>query len=129
MKKYFVEIPMKIISEANTSSHWAAKGARVKKVKKIIKMMLARCDVKPPCLVKLTRVAPRKLDEHDNLPAAFKYVIDAIADFLVPGKAPGFADSCKDIKWELCQEKGEPKTYQLRVEIYANTNTNPGTNC
>ena len=50
--------------------------------------------VKLPVAVKLTRIAPRPLDD-DNLPAAFKNLRDGIAD------AFGVGDSKRDpITWE-----------------------------
>jgi hypothetical protein len=124
-KNFSIEIPLKVLSEANTSGSWQVRYNRAKKQKKIIKMMLARCDCKPPCLVKLIRISPRKLDSHDNLPASFKFVIDAISDYLIPGLRPGFADGSEQIKWEFDQEKGEPKTNKIRIEIYEKNQPDP----
>ena len=90
---------------------------RKKKQKKILSLFLRNSHITPPCRVTLTRIAPRDLDEHDNLPAAFKTIIDAIADRLVPGLAPGRADGDKRITWEFAQRKGSPKTYALEITL------------
>lgn len=59
------------------------------------------------------------MDKEDNLPMSFKWVKDAIADILIPGKAAGRADDSCLLKWEFDQEKGKPKEKSMRVEIYA----------
>jgi hypothetical protein len=71
-----------------------------------------------PLIIKLIRISPRKLDSDDNLPMAFKWVKDAIADILIPGKQAGRADDSPLFKWEYDQEKGEVKENSIRVEIY-----------
>ncbi len=70
-----------------------------------------------PCFVKMVRIAPRELDEEENLRMSFKYIKDYIADFLIPGLARGRADGDKRIKWDYGQEKGKPKQYSIRIEI------------
>jgi hypothetical protein len=66
----------------------------------------------------MTRIAPRELDIHDNLPSAFKYVLDSICDFIVPGLKPGRADGRNEIaSIEYFQRKGGNKQYGLEVEI------------
>ncbi len=71
-----------------------------------------------PCIVKMTRITPRQLDEDDNLRGSVKYFKDYIAARLIPGdKSGGMKDSDKRIKWEYAQEKGIPHQYALRVEI------------
>ena len=76
-------------------------------------------DIKPPCTVKLTRISPRSFD-CDNLVGGFKYVKDAIAEYIHPNLAIGRADDDDLIKWEYAQEKGEPKHYAIRIEITRN---------
>jgi len=68
--------------------------------------------------IKLIRISPRKLDEDDNLPTAFKWVKDAIADILIPGKAAGRADDSPLFKWKYDQEKGKVREKAIRVEVY-----------
>ena len=60
----------------------------------------------------LCRVASRKLDAHDNLPYALKWIVDGIAEGL------GFSDdSDPRLKWFYAQRKGQPKEHGVEVEI------------
>lgn len=70
-------------------------------------------EKKLPAHIKLTRVAPRILDS-DNLPVSMKYFRDAIADYFIPGLAPGRADSNERLTWSYDQRKG---TYAVEIEI------------
>ena len=115
IEKY--HIPIKVLSESNVSEHWTKKAQRKKKQKKVISLFIANSRVTPPCHVRLTRIAPRDLDEHDNLRSAFKSIIDAISDRLIPGLAAGRADGDKRITWEFAQRKGSPKTYALEIQL------------
>jgi hypothetical protein len=69
-----------------------------------------------PFVVRFTRIAPRSLDEGDNLAAAFKTFRDELAYALAlknDGPSAG-------VVWEYAQERGEPKQYRVRVEIMCN---------
>lgn len=115
-----IKLPIKTVSEANlTREHWTKKHARHKKQKEAIKFALAN-RVTPdllPCLIKLTRIAPRFLDSHDNLPMSQKYVLDAICELLVKNKAIGQADNDKRIQVMYDQIKGVPHEYAIEIEI------------
>ncbi len=117
-----ITIPIKTVSESNRGSeHWTTKHKRHKKQKKGIGFVLN--PLKPPELpftIKLIRIAPRKLDEGDNLPSSFKWIRDAIADWITPNLQAGRADDNELIKWEYGQEKGLPKDYAIRIEIEKN---------
>lgn len=100
------------MSEANSREHWAAKAKRVKLHRDtayvVIRKALEYC--KPlPCVVTLTRVAPRMLDD-DNLRQAMKAIRDGIADWL------GVDDRSPLIRWEYGQEKAS-KYHAVRVEV------------
>lgn len=111
-------IPIRTISEANTSEHWSKKSVRKKKQAYWVRIFMKGSSAQPPCHIKLTRIAPRRLDD-DNNTMALKYVRDAIADQINPGLAPGRADdSCHGITWEYDQEKGIPKSYGVKIEIF-----------
>lgn len=115
-----VEVPLRLYSEANKSGHWSSAYKRKKQQKQSVILYLQANYV--PRLTKrmniiLTRIAPRDLDAQDNLPAAFKHIIDAIASYLIPGLAPGRADGDDRISWTFKQEKGKPKTYGIRIQI------------
>src|ERR1700676_2675398 len=109
-----------IVSEANRGGeHWTAKSKRHAKQKMLMRIYLFQyAEYFPfPCIVTLTRIAPRQLDD-DNLSASFKYFRDAIAGYLVPGDKPdGQKDNDKRIKWQYNQMKGEKGQYALKVEI------------
>jgi hypothetical protein len=113
------QLPLKTASEANSSEHWTKKAKRHKLQKQKIKAALLseRPPITIPCSVVVTRIAPRELDSHDNLSMALKYCIDAIAEYLVPGKAIGRADDCKEIKWDYKQKKGGIREYGIIIEL------------
>lgn len=115
----FWKLNIKVVSENNCSEHWFKKAKRHDLQKLLIK--LAFLNEKPviefPCSVSITRIAPRKLDIHDNLPGAMKWIVDAIADNLIPGLAPGRADSSPLITWEYRQIKGLPREYALLIHF------------
>ena len=64
-----------------------------------------------PCKVTLTRIAPRKMDSHDNLRAAMKPIVDTLAAII------GVDDGDPQVTWDYDQARGEPRTYAVRVEI------------
>lgn len=114
---------IKTASEANSSEHWTVKAKRHKKQKLAIKKILIidKPNIRLPCKVSLTRLAPRILDAHDNLAVSMKYIVDAIADYLCPGKAAGRADDSKQITWAYDQKKGQPKEYGVFIQIESDT--------
>lgn len=108
------------VTEANTFENYYISNKRHKQQKRDVNLYFRNINVykNVPIVIKLIRISPRKLDSHDNLPMAFKYVVDAIADLVNPGKAAGRADDSKLIQWEFDQEKGKPKERGVRVEVY-----------
>lgn len=112
-----IELPIKIISESNVCEHWAVKGKRHSLQKKAIRLVLLNRNLKPPCIVTITRIAPRNLDEHDNLRSSFKWVVDAIAASLTADLVPGRADGHTMIKWAYSQERRKPREYAIRIRI------------
>lgn len=113
-----LKIPIRLISEANDSSHWTKKRKR-----KLVHAFLLNAyfntlhkEISLPCVVNLIRVAPRQFDE-DNLYMSFKHIRDWIADRIIPGLAPGRADGDKRITWHYRQEKGQVGEYAIQVEI------------
>jgi hypothetical protein len=69
-----------------------------------------------PVVIILTRISSRKLDD-DNLPTAFKWIRDSIADYIIPGLKPGRADDNKGLTFVYRQEKGKPKEQAIRIQI------------
>jgi hypothetical protein len=108
------------VSESNRSNeHWLKKGKRHNLQKLLIKsyMMKHVHEINIlPCLITMTRIAPRTLDS-DNLVSSFKWFRDAIAEHFFPDLAIGRADDNERLTWEYAQEKGEPKQYAIRIKI------------
>lgn len=119
LKSWNLEI--ETVSEGNLFEHYHKANARHRKQKNHIKDNLNEiCSfMNKPITIRLIRISPRSLDAHDNLRMAFKFIVDAIADLLNPGKRAGRADDSQLIKWDYGQEKGKPKQKGIRVEIYA----------
>lgn len=119
-----IKIPaIRIVSESNVREHWSkrncrANGSKSKKNQTIghrqLVMLTLRTKAKKPrlpCVIKLVRIAPRKLDQ-GNIAAALKHVQDGCADWI------GVDDRRDDlVKYEYLQDVGEPKEYALRIEI------------
>jgi len=112
-----VTIPMKIPSAANLREHHMAKARRVKAQRSAARLYLLDAENRGarrpalPVVVTLTRIAPRKLDAHDNVRHALKGVVDGIADWLK------LRDDDARIEWRYAQEKGAPKQSALRIEV------------
>lgn len=116
---YSRTIPIKTLSEANVSEHWSKSSKRHKMQKDIVHCFLKidRPVIQPPCTIKITRIAPRMLDSHDNLRMSMKWIIDALLEYINPNKAVGRADDDLRVSYEYDQEKGLPKEYAIRIEI------------
>ncbi len=122
VEKIEVEIPIRTVSEANVMEHWTKKHARKKQQRKAITLFMNPHleDIKYTlafgiCHIILTRIAPRALDEGDNLPSSFKHIRDVVAELVTGNKIPGQADSDHRLTWEYKQEKGKPKQYGIRI--------------
>ena len=115
-----IKLPIKTVSEANLSrEHWTKKHKRHKRQKEAIKLACSHLITPDllPCTIKLTRIAPRKLDQWENLPCSFKFILDSLAALLVPGKSAGQADSDNRIQVKYEQIKGIPHEYAIEIEI------------
>ncbi len=113
MTHIVVQYDERIESEANGREHWRAKSARTKRHRLLAWAELKRVE-RPtflgPVQITLTRIAPRTLDD-DNLASGFKATRDGVADWL------GVDDGDKRLSWRYAQERGAPKTYQVRIEV------------
>ncbi len=125
-------VPVKTISEANTSDHWT-KRARRRRTQSLIVWHSFRkatkdVEVTLPCHITVIRLSSRSLDTMENLPMALKAITDELADILVPEKGGwyvtkagtkkrirGHSDSDPRLSWSYAQEKA--KTQAVRVEI------------
>lgn len=98
--------------------HWTEKNDRHKVQKRIVFYSLSphKEKLSLPCTVRMTRLAPRELDEKDNLRIALKWVADSIAEVITQDFVPGRADGDKRIKWEYNQQFS--KEYKVKIEIW-----------
>jgi hypothetical protein len=48
---------------------------------------------------------------------SFKWIVDAVAEYINPGMKVGRADDDERIEWAYSQEKGKPKEYAIRITI------------
>ena len=67
--------------------------------------------------ITLTRIAPRELDSHDNLPTAMKPLVDGIADALELKN-----DRDPRVKWEYAQRRAGVREFAVEVEVALRTN-------
>lgn len=114
-----MKLPIKVFNEANSNDHWSKKNARRQSQKRSILLLCKPflSGVQLPCKIKLTRISPRKLDIRDNLPYAFKGIVDAIFEIFFPGKAIGRADDNTSIEIIYDQKKGALNEYAMEIEI------------
>jgi len=110
------DAPIKVISEANSRDHWAVKSKRRRQQQQTMTGMLMNAlqgrKVQLPCVVKLTRVGPRLMDD-DNWINGAKGIRDAIARKL------GVDDGDPRIKFEYEQCPIGERSYNVIVEIRA----------
>jgi len=110
-----ITLPLLLKSRANFRGHTRSRKhiRDIKEQRGLTCLLLRSYAKKLPLPLKLTlvRVAPRRLDAHENLPMAFKSVVDGIADWLEVDDRFGFL--CR-----YSQEKAStPNTYGCRVTI------------
>ena len=101
-----VLLPIRTYSLTNSRVHWRVRSQRAKQQRQ------AACLVAPkaalPCVVTMTRIGPRKLDD-DNLQGALKSIRDGIADKL------GVDDSDARIAWRYNQAIGKEFGVEIAV--------------
>lgn len=66
-----------------------------------------------PLAITVTRIAPRKLDAHDNLGASMKATIDGIADYL------RIRDNDPRVTFKTAEAYGGVRKYRVRIDIEA----------
>jgi hypothetical protein len=107
-------LPIRTVSEMNTSDHWVQYGRRNKAQQDEVKVCLRRLfdffRVELPCVVHLTRIGAQKLDP-DNLASSFKHVQDAVASLI------GIDDGSEMITWRYDQIVDRLAGYGIKIEI------------
>lgn len=92
--KVVIHLPVITVSEANNFDYWTKKNDRHKLQKRVVAAFIkpVKDKIILPCEIRLTRIAPRKLDRWDNLPMSVKYILDAICAHITGDFRPGRAD-------------------------------------
>ena len=109
-------LPLRTKSIANIREHWAKRSKRTKNERHLAKYVFSKHYPPKPIegskiiYVKLTRVAPRKLDT-DNLAGSLKAVRDGIADWLK------IDDGSSLVSWEYSQRRAGVRIYGVDVEV------------
>lgn len=101
-------LPIRLESLANKRWHYMRRAKYAKSVRMAAK--LACPDFELPCVVTMTRIAPRALDD-DNLASACKNLRDGIADKL------GIDDRDSRVMFVPKQRRGKPKEYAVEVQL------------
>lgn len=114
--KHTWDLPIRTISEANSTEHWTKKSKRHRQQAFFIQCALKKniASISLPCHIKITRKGKRKLD-FDNLTISQKWVVDAVCDLLIPGLRAGRADNDPRITVSYSQEISD--RYGIRIEI------------
>ena len=108
------ELPIRTKTENNNDEHWRKRWRRAKYQRDTVHQYLVflrqqRFKVWLPLTVTMIRVAPRQLDDIDNLSSAMKHIRDGIADFLE------IDDRTPLVQWHYAQTRGRPKYYGIRI--------------
>lgn len=111
-----VPIPgLRLVSEANAHTHWRVRQKRAKAQRNLVTLVLRR-TVTPvmmlasPLEVTITRIAPSRGLDSDNLQGSAKHVRDAIAEIL------GVDDRDERVRWTVEQARGP---WGVRVAVRA----------
>lgn len=116
-RSFEVTIPIKTVSELNAREHYMQRAKRRKREKSFVYVYvlpLRQTGITAPCAVTLTRVAPSRGLDQDNLVSSMKAAIDAIASVL------GIDDRDPRVTWSYLQRRGKPREYAVDVKVVAN---------
>lgn len=99
---------LKLHSKLNQRIHWSKRAKQAKGERNLAFAMTKHHPT--PCVVTITRIAPRKLDD-DNLVGSCKSVRDGIAYRL------GIDDRDEAVQWRYAQRRGAVREYGVEIEI------------
>lgn len=127
------ELPIKTVSEANSTEHWTKKSKRHKEQAFFVRMAYLQYigQVTLPVTITMTRCAPRELDKQDNLPMSFKWIVDELSDLVFRDRVTktcvsktgrtvetrGRNDSDSRIIWVYKQEKRKQMAVIIEFEF------------
>lgn len=130
------EIPLKTVSEGNSSEHWSVSSKRHQQQQFFVRLLFNQehAPIPMPCEIILTRISSRFLDSEENLPMAFKWIKDEIGAQLFPEKVvvyqkksgkhatnKGHADSDSRVTWKYAQEKGPIQSIRIEIRPFEQT--------
>jgi hypothetical protein len=112
-------IPLHTVSEANSRDHYQRKAKRARQQRTTIAWFLRSATDREqrdaltsgPLVVTLTRQAPSRGLDGDNLQRALKAIRDGVADFL------GLDDADPRVTWKYQQSRSAPRCYAVGVTI------------
>lgn len=112
-----LDLPIRTKSEANCFEHWTIKHKRHKAQQAIVASVLKPIvkNIKLPCKIILTRLAPKTLDKHDNLPMSFKYIVDTCCAIITGNYISGRADD--DERISINYDQIVSKEYGINIKI------------
>jgi hypothetical protein len=95
------------------AEHWAKRHRRNTSHQLAVYTALraAKAPHTVPCVVTLTRVAPRPIDSHDNLRGSTKACVDAVALWL------NVDDADERVQWQYAQRRGGVREYAVLIEV------------
>jgi len=111
-----ITIPIRLKNEANSNKHWSKKVKDHQTQKMLVRAFMPSKPPSPPCIVLLTRHAPRPFDS-DNLQMAFKWIRDELAGILLHHADGSRVDNDYRIQWHYAQKKTIDKEYFITIEI------------
>jgi len=125
MNAFTAVLPIRTVSESNSSEHWATRGKRHTAQQFVVKCAMMHVEITLPCSITITRLAPRKLDD-DNLRGSLKWIRDEISDVIMKErrvfnrngtvvKLKGRNDSNPKIQW--IYEQQSSKEYAVKIMI------------
>ncbi len=108
------ELPIRTRTENNNNEHWRLRWKRAKLQRTTVCQYLwvlwrSGYQIQLPVTITLIRVAPRQLDDVDNLSSSVKHLRDGVADFFT------LDDRTPQLQWRYAQMKGKPKYYGVRI--------------
>lgn len=110
-----VTIGIRTVSETNQREFWAARHRRRASQRLTVKLVMLGAlrteGIKAPCHVTLTRVAPSKGLDFDNLVSSQKAIRDGVADAL------GLDDADPRVTWEYAQRRGLRKEFAVVIHV------------
>jgi hypothetical protein len=110
-----ITLPIKTVSEANTTGAWRTKARRVKEQKRLVTLAMSQFDaskVKLPAVVRFTRHNFGELDT-DNLASSCKAARDSVAAWL------GIDDGdVTQVMYQYAQVHAPRGTWAVTIEVF-----------